>query len=274
MLGIGAKPKKETSRVVLVPIGKIKPNPRQPRRQFDHEALMGLAQSIAQNGILQPLTVRSLENGEYELVAGERRLRASLIAGFTHVPCIEVEMDDRQSAVMSLLENLQRENLNYFEEAEAIARLIESCGLTQDEIASRLGKKQSTIANKLRLLRLTANERNQILDAELTERHARALLRLDDQERQIALKQIIAKKLNVYETDRLVESMIFPTKEKKTGRTLPIIKDVRLFINTVTNAVNVMKKAGIDAEASSKEYDDYLEYTVRIPKGVNQTRSA
>lgn len=257
---------KTGAQVLLIPAGRIRANPRQPRKSFDNEALLGLAESIRQNGILQPLTVRPLGDGMYELVAGERRLRAAMLAGLTQVPCIVAEISDRQSAVLALLENLQRQNLNFFEEAEGIARLIENCGLTQEEVALRLGKKQSTVANKLRLLRLNGLERKRILDAELTERHARALLRLDDAEREAALKAVIDKKLNVYETDQLVESMIFRKPEKKEQHRLPVIKDVRIFFNTVTNAVNLMKQAGIEAVTTSTECEEYVEYTIRIPK--------
>ena len=153
MLGNPAK-QKNKNRVLLIPIGRVSPNPKQPRRQFDHNALLELSQSIRQNGILQPLTVRQTGNGDYQLIAGERRLRASLIAGLTNVPCIVVDADEHQSSVLSLIENIQRQDLNFFEEAEGIARLIEIWGMTQEALAEKLGKTQSTIANKLRLLKL------------------------------------------------------------------------------------------------------------------------
>jgi ParB family chromosome partitioning protein len=268
--------KERTASVIMVPIGRIKSNPRQPRRRFDQEALLGLAQSVRQNGILQPLTVRALPGGDYELVAGERRMRAALLAGFNQVPCLEVHVDANQSAVLSLLENLQRQDLNFFEEADGFARLIESCGMTQEEIAIKLGKSQSAVANKIRLLRLSAVERKAILDAELTERHARALLRLDGKERAAALGFIIRQRLNVYETDKLIESLVFParTGSRKTKNQMPVIKDVRLFINTFTNAVNLMRKAGIDAVATQREHENYIEYTVKIPKTPPQSQSA
>ena len=265
MFGISNR-NNDYSQILMVPIGKIKPNSGQPRRYFDHEALLSLAESIKQNGILQPLSVRKRTNGDYELVAGERRLRASLIAGLTHVPCIEVQLSDTQSTVMALIENLQREDLNFFEEADGIARLIESCGMTQEEIAQKLGKNQSTIANKLRLLRISPNERKTILEGKLTERHARALLRVDDIQKKELLEKIIEKQLNVNETERLVESMIYPKKEPVKQKKFPIIKDIRLFINTVNNAVNVMKNAGIQAVAIQEDHEDYMEYIVKIPK--------
>lgn len=268
MLGFTAKERKEI-KVINVPIGKIKPNPLQPRKKFDSDSLLGLAESIKQNGILQPLSVRKLDDGNYELVAGERRLRASLLAGKTHVPCIETEIDKNQSAIMALIENLQREDLHFFEESEGIARLIETCGYTQEEVALRLGKNQSTIANKLRLLRLSNDEKFRIINAGLSERHARALLKLADNKREQALDIIIEKNLNVYETEKLVENLLQPIEEKKVHKQLPIVKDIRLFLNTVNNAVDVMKRAGVNAVAENKEYDDYYEYVIKIPKNKN-----
>lgn len=265
---------KRVNSVVNIPIAKIKPNARQPRKYFDKDALMELARSIMQNGILQPLTIRNSEDNMYELIAGERRLRAALMSGLTQVPCIVIEADDNRSAVLSLLENLQRQDLNFFEEAEGIAKLIEYCGQTQDQVASSLGKTQSTIANKLRLLRLNQNIRSIIIDAGLTERHARAMLRLGEGERTAVLKQIISNDLNVSDTEKLVELLIFPGQTKPDSHTIPIIKDVRIFLNTITNAVNVMKKAGIDAVAVKQEFPEYYEYTVRIPKAAGKTQTA
>lgn len=261
--------KQSKSRVIQVPVGNIVPNPRQPRRNFDADSLISLSQSIKHNGLLQPLTVRKLENGDFELVAGERRLRAAIIAGYTTVPCIAVLLDDNQSAVMSLIENLQRENLNYFDEAAGIARLIENCGMTQEEVALKLGKGQSTIANKLRLLRISRNQREKIIELGLTERHARALLRLNDSQRGTAIREIENRNLNVEETDKLVESMLFPQSSNSGRKSLTVIKDVRIFFNTINNAVNIMQQSGIDAVAKRQEYSDYYEYTVKIPKTKN-----
>lgn len=264
---------KNTTRVEWIPAGSIRPNPRQPRRSFDSESLLGLAESIKQNGILQPLTVRPLGGGKYELVAGERRLRAAMIAGVSQVPCIAMLMDDNQSTVLAMLENLQRENLNFFEEAEGIARLIETCGLTQEEVAARLGKSQPSVANKLRLLRISPWERVRILDAGLTERHARALLRVPEELRREALEEMVSRGLNVAETDRMVELYASPPTSHKKKKVFPVVKDVRLFLNTISNAINVMKKAGIDAVAVKQESEDYFEYTVRIPKYAKAKRA-
>ena len=262
--------KMSSCRVIQVSVASILPNPQQPRHTFDTDSLLSLAQSIRRNGILQPLTVREKENGEYELVAGERRLRAAIMAGYTSVPCIAVNLDDTQSAVMSLIENLQREDLNFFDEAAGIAALIEQCGLTQEEVADRLGKAQSTIANNLRLLRLSSSEQETIMRLGLTERHARALLKLNSQQREIALSEIEKHNYNVEETERLVEAIKNPREPVNEGKRLSVIKDIRIFFNTINNAIDLMRRSGINAVAKKQEFDDYYEYTVRIPKTEKQ----
>lgn len=260
------------SRVIQVQTDRIIPNPQQPRHNFDKDSLYSLSQSIKHNGILQPLTVREMQSGEYELVAGERRLRAAIMAGYTIVPCITVEIDDTQSAVMSLIENLQREDLNFFDEAVGIEKLIQHFNMTQDEVAIKLGKGQSTIANKLRLLRISSSQREKIIELKLTERHARALLRLNDNQREAALEIIEKRNLNVEETDRLVDNMLFPRSTSANKKNHTVIKDVRIFFNTINNAVNLMKESGINAVAVRQEYDEYFEYTVKIPK-IQKERS-
>lgn len=264
--------RKKKATVLMLPVCDIVASPFQPRQTFDDEALSGLTQSIRENGILQPLTVRKLPDGRYELIAGERRLRAATAAGMTNVPCVVIEANDSQSAIFSLLENVQREDLGFFEEAEGMARLLQAEGITQEELASQLGKSQPAVANKLRLLRLSPEDRVKIMKAGLTERHARALLKLTGDDRARALDRIIANKFNVAQAEKLVDSMLTP-REVHKAHTLPVVKDVRIFINTFNNAVNVMRSAGINAIAVNQEYDDYLEYTVRIPK-ERATRSA
>lgn len=257
-------------KVIQLPINKIKPNPAQPRLYFSEEELSSLSSSIRQNGILQPLTVRKTGQAEFELISGERRLRASKMAGLKSVPCIVMSCDDQQSAVFALLENLQRSDLNPFEEAEGIHKLITELGITQEETAIRLGKKQSTIANKLRLLRLSCEERDRITQAGLSERHARALLKMKEEEdRSKALDQIIAEGLNVQQTEQLVVDML--TKNQIRFNLEPlhrrvIIKDVRIFFNTIEKAIHTMQASGIDATAEQTETEEYLEYRVKIPK--------
>lgn len=258
---------KEENKLAEIPIINIRPNKSQPRKVFAEQDLSSLAQSIANNGILQPLTVRRISQSDYELIAGERRLRAAIMAGFKRVPCIVMRCSDRQSAVYALLENLQRSDLNMFEEARAIKRLIIDCNLTQEAVANQLGKKQSTIANKLRLLRLDDDEQEIILKNGLTERHARVLIKLEGENRRTAIDKIISSSLNVSQTEALVENILMSEySEKHHMNKKFIIKDVRIFINTLTKAFDTMKSSGIDAVSKKTEDDDYIEYSVKIPK--------
>lgn len=256
---------KSTGQIFLIPQEQIVPNPNQPRKRFDYDELEGLAQSIRQNGILQPITVRPTEENTFELITGERRLRAARLVGLTKIPAIVTETDDKNSAVFSLIENLQRQDLDFFEEAEAIDRLISDYGMSRDELAKKLGKAQSTISNKLRLLRLPEEARYRISRAGLTERHARALLLLeDDARRDRALGIMIDRHLTVSESERLIEQML--SKEGKTRNNLRGIRDVRVFINTLNHAVDTIRRAGVDADAAKSETPEYIEYVVRIPK--------
>lgn len=259
---------KPVDKIKSIPVIQIEPNRYQPRVNFSKDELQSLSESILENGLLQPLTVRKILASKYELIAGERRLRASIMAGFKTVPCIIIDCDDTQSAVFAMLENLQRSDLNPFEEAEGIRKLILNDGLTQEMVAKKLGKKQSTIANKLRLLKLDLEERNKIVESGLTERHARALLRLDSKEkRAVALTKIILNGLNVQKTEKMIEVMLEKEADKKTRshRTI-IIKDLRIFMNTINKAIDVMNLSGIKAQRSQVETDEYIEYMVRIPK--------
>ena len=189
---------KSTGQIFLIPQEQIVPNPNQPRKRFDYDELEGLAESIRQNGILQPITVRQKEDGAFELVSGERRLRAARLVGLTKVPAIVTEIDNKNSAVFSLIENLQRQDLDFFEEAEAIDRLLTEYGMSREELCKKLGKARSTLSNKLRLLQLPEEMRYRISRAGLTERHARTLLLLEDDERRArALGIIIDRHLNV-----------------------------------------------------------------------------
>lgn len=260
---------KEENRVLEIPTIQIRPNKTQPRKSFDEDELRLLSQSISTNGILQPLTVRKLSQTEYELVAGERRLRAAVLAGLTKVPCVLIRCTDKESAIFALLENIQRADLNMFEEARGISRLIRKYGLTQEEAAIRLGKKQSTVANKLRLLKLSMEEQDWILQAGLSERHARALLRIDDEEiRKEVLSRIVAENLSAKDTEDIVVKLLCretvtasPSQDKKF-----IVRDVRIFVNTINKAVDTMRLSGINAVAKKSETEEYIEYTVKIPK--------
>ena len=258
-------------RIHRIPICKILPNPSQPRKFFDNDETLRLADSIRIHGILQPLCVRKdlCEGSEmYELISGERRLRAAKLLGLYDVPCIIIEADDLRSAELAIIENLQREDLNMFEEAAAISALINLYGLTQDEVAEKLSSSQSYVANKLRLLRFSDEEQMLLLEKHLTERHARALLRVSDVAmRKSALETVISRGYNVADTEDFIARLIeaSPKKDKKKNRTA-LVKDIRLFYNTLDKAVDIMKNAGIDAVARKKDLGDVFEITVRIPK--------
>ena len=257
---------KTENKILSIPQGDILPNPNQPRRRFDYDELEGLAQSIRANGILQPLLVRNLDNGKYELIAGERRLRAARLIGLTKVPCIINDISESDSAVFAVIENLQRQNLDYFEEAEALALLISDYRMSQEELCKKLGKAQSTLSNKLRLLKLNEEMRYKISRAGLSERHARALLSLNDEvQRARALSIIIDRHLTVNESESLIEQMLRKNEAPKR-QILKGFKDIRIFINTLNNAVDAIRKAGIDADSVKTETDEYVEYIVRIPK--------
>lgn len=261
---------KKDKKISEIPIIKIRPNKSQPRHVFNEDELAALSRSISENGVLQPITVRRISATEYELIAGERRLRASVLAGLKKIPCIVIKCSDKESAVFALLENLQRSDLGFFEEARGISKLIRRFGLTQEEAARKLGKSQSTIANKLRLLKLTYEEQEWILNAGLTERHARALLRIDDKDvRREALSKIISDKLNTQQTDSLVSIMLKTLEQpviRQKGISKVVIKDVRIFVNTINKAIDTMRLAGIDAQSNKTDNESFIEYTIRIPK--------
>lgn len=248
-------------------VGEIARNPNQPRKYFDPEAITQLAESIRQYGVLNPLTVRRIPSGGYELIAGERRLRAARVAGLEEVPCLLICADGKDSSAIALVENLQRRDLDFFEEAEGFKRLIEQYGLTQEEAARKVGKTQSAVANKLRLLRLSPHNMDLIRSAALTERHARALLRLEGEENRInATNYIIEHDLNVGRTEQYIESLLTmeeqPQGERKMVR---LIKDVRFFLNTLNRAVGVMVEAGVGATVERQDREDGMILTISIP---------
>lgn len=265
----------ESNRVLFLPVEAIVPNPSQPRKFFSQEGLEELAGSIREHGVLQPLSVRKIETG-YELVSGERRLRASKLAGLREVPCILVSVSSEESSLLALVENLQRRDLDFVEEAAALARLIRTYGLSQEEAARRIGKSQSAVANKLRLLRLSPEVLTLLREHGMTERHARALLRLGDDELQFSTaKTAIAEQFTVSRTEEYVEELLHPVeavgRDAAGRRPTPkkptfVIKDVRFFLNTVTRGLTMMKTAGVNAACERKETDDSIFLTIRIPK--------
>ena len=257
---------KQINKVVEIDIEKISPNPNQPRTDFTDDDMTALSESIAQNGILQPLSVRRAGD-RFELIAGERRLRAAKLCGLAAVPCIIHDINDRNSAILALVENIQRQDLSFFDEAAAIEKLISYYGMTQEEAASKLGKAQSTIANKLRLLRLTPDERTLITKFNLTERHSRALLKLASPEERIGvLEKVINNKLNVEKTEKLVDDYIGREKERQSyKKRSKVFQNVKIFVNTINRAVETMQAAGILADSRQIQSEDYIEYRVRIP---------
>ena len=264
----------ESTRVTMLSPDVISPNPDQPRRYFDPDGLYELAESIRVHGILQPLSVRRKGGGRYELIAGERRLRAAMICGLEQVPCLVLEVSRESSCLLSLIENLQRRDLDFWEEAKALERLTTVYGLSQEEAAAKVGKSQSAVANKLRLLRLPQEVLALLRKHGFTERHARALLRLPTPEAQAAGADLLVKEgWTVARTEKYVEEVLRnQTKGKKTRPPL-LIRDVRFFLNSLDHSLAVMRSAGVAAQCQRKEEGEDLLLTIRIPKAKGQSPS-
>lgn len=262
---------KNELKIEYIPVEKIRPNPYQPRKNFDQSSLEDLAKSIMEHGIMQPITLRMIGNS-YELIAGERRLKAAKIAGLKTIPAVIAEVTSKDSAILALIENLQRENLNFIEESEAYSIVMQDYGYTQQEFAATLGKNQSTVANKLRILKLPHEIKKLLIEHNLTERHARALLKLPSPELQYkAIKKIIKHDLNVKKSEQLINDMLYeisndeaPNKESNQ-KVKTYIKDIRLFTNTITQAVNIIQQSGIDAKYTMQEKPDGYEIKIKIP---------
>lgn len=263
----------ERSTITYLPIDAIYPSSVQPRKRFQQDALTELSESISQYGVLNPLTVRK-HGTSYELIAGERRLRAAALAGLREVPCIIIDANMEDASLIALVENLQRRDLDFVEEAEGIAQLIQLFGMSQEEAARRLGKSQPSVANKLRLLRLPKDVLDSLRDEGLTERHGRALLRLPDEETQReALQEMVEKQMNVSAAEAYVEELLAapPAEEspealKSRRKTMFVLKDVRVFLNTLAHGLDMMKQGGIDADLQKHETDTELVLTISIPK--------
>lgn len=275
MQAIRSRPTLRRGGIVYLSTEDLFPNPVQPRKLFDADALSELSESIKSYGILNPLTVR-VRGGKYELVAGERRLRAAKLAGLTEVPCILLDVNMEDASLIALVENLQRRDLDFIEEAAAISQLIHMFGMSQEEAARRIGKSQSAVANKLRLLRLPRDVLETLRDQGLTERHGRALLRLPTAESQRrALAHIVENSLTVAAADAYVETLLSSAEpetepeeaEKPERRRSFIMKDVRIFLNSISRSLDLMKQGGIDAGLRREETEDSLILTISIPKG-------
>ncbi len=264
-------PRNQRNGISYLSVDEIYPSPVQPRKRFPQESLKELSESIAQLGILNPLTVRR-RNGKYELIAGERRLRAARLAGLREVPCIVIEANMEEASLLALVENIQRRDLDFVEEAEGIFQLIRLFGMSQEEVAQRLGKSQPSVANKLRLLRLPTDVLDALRDHELTERHGRALLRLPTEGAQrCTLRYIVENHLNVSATEEYIDALLLEEapkekEPKQLRKTLFVLKDVRVFLNTLTRGLDVMKQGGIDAGMQKHETDSELVLTISIPK--------
>lgn len=256
---------KSKAKIYDIPLLAIHPNPSQPRKFFDTYSLKELSESIKEYGVLQPITVRKVRTG-YELISGERRLRASKLAGLATIPSIVVNADNDKSAILALLENLQREDLSFFEIAEGYQKLISEQGMTQDDIARKLGKSQSTVANKIRLLRLSPIVKRIIREYALSERHARALLTLDEKKQLEAVRTICDNNLNVRQSEELVSDMLKTKSKAKQTIKISGTNDIRLYTNTVKQAVDLMIENGADASLSQNDFDWGVEYVIKVVK--------
>lgn len=258
-------------KIEYIQVDKIRPNPYQPRKFFEQAALEELASSIKEHGLMQPITVRAIGDA-YQLIAGERRLKASKLVGLTEIPSVITEVSNQDSAVLALIENLQREDLNFIEESQAYYDIIKDHGYTQQQLAKSVGKNQSTVANKLRLLKLPSEVIKKIVENNLSERHARALLRLPDEKSQLKiLKLIIDKELNVKRTEEMIDKMLISLtqddkiKKEHDKKVKRFLNDIRLFTNTITQAVDIVRQSGIDAKYTMKEQADGYEIKIKIP---------
>ena len=258
--------KKQAGKIYFLPIDQIRPSPFQARREFSEQELAALAQSIRENGLLQPISVRKVEGG-YELVAGERRLRACKLARMETIPAILCDCGDQRTAALGLLENIQREDLNPFEQAQGLRDVIALWDCTQAEAAKRLGMAQPTLANKLRLLQLTTDQRQFVLDNGLTERHARALLKLPDEAERLRVIGLIAQgEWTVAKTEQYIDSLLAPRTPQRRELGGFVLRDVRLFLNSIDHQLDLVRAAGVGASRERQETEQEIVLTIRIPK--------
>ncbi|KAB7665300.1 nucleoid occlusion protein [Bacillus sp. B1-b2] len=253
--------------VKRIPINQIVPNRFQPRTVFDNEKIEELARTIHTHGIIQPIVVREFEQSKYEIIAGERRWRAMKFLGWDEAPAIIKNMNDTETASVALIENLQREELSPIEEAVAYGKLLELHNLTQEALAQRLGKGQSTVANKLRLLKLPEEIQDALLSKQISERHARSMIPLKEKEKQVyLLQEIIEKSLNVKQTEERVVKMLEQSKQKPKPKRKAFSKDMRIAVNTIRQSLTMVSDSGINLNAEEEEFEDFYQFTIKIPK--------
>lgn len=256
---------KKNEEIDMIDLDKIEPNPYQPRSDFNEEDIKELAESIDNFGLIQPLTVRP-RGDKYELIAGERRLRAAKLINMGKAPCIINDFSDEEIAEIALVENLQRKDLDFIEEAVGYSRLLQEFNLTQKELAEKLGKNQSTIANKLRILKLPTSVLQEIKSSYISERHARALLTIEDEEQQHKIvEKIKAGELTVRETEKLIKKMTAENTGRKR-KIKTVFKDLKIFTNTLNETIREMEDAGLKVKVDKKEEDEYIEYKIRLPR--------
>lgn len=251
--------------VIQIPVDKIEPSRYQPRLKFDEEKLKELTESIQQNGLIQPLTVRKMDD-HYELIAGERRYRACRNAGFKEIPCYVLSPTDDQAAQMALIENVQRQDLSAIEEAKSYLQIMKQAHLSQEQVAKKIGKSQSAVANKIRLLNLPDEIQDGVIEGKITERHARALLSVDEKQQVPVYKKIVKKNFNVRETETYIESLKKPKKVHKRQKTEGHSKNVQIGINTINQGVKMVEKLGIKVKSETKETDDEVKIIISFPK--------
>ncbi|GLB59222.1 nucleoid occlusion protein [Cytobacillus sp. NCCP-133] len=257
----------EKEEVKKIPIDKIVPNRFQPRTVFDEEKIEELSRTIHTHGIIQPIVVREFEDGQFEIIAGERRYRAMKKLGWEEAPAIVKNLSDTETASVALIENLQREELSPIEEAFAYGKLLELHNLTQEALAQRLGKGQSTVANKLRLLKLPQPVQDALLSKSITERHARSLIPLKDPEKQVALLQeIVEKNLNVKQTEDRVVKILEQKNPKPKPKRKAFSKDMRIAVNTIRQSLSMVSDSGINLDSEEEEFDEFYQITIKIPK--------
>jgi ParB family chromosome partitioning protein len=273
IFGIGEKEeaeiieRTENEEVKKIPLSDIVPNRYQPRTVFDDERIEELALTIRTHGIIQPIVVREYDLGKFEIIAGERRFRAVTKLGWDKIPAIIKDFNDAETASVALIENLQREELSVIEEAIAYAKLLELHNLTQEALAQRLGKGQSTVANKLRLLKLPEEVQEALLQKQITERHARALIPLKSSEKQLKLlKEIIDLQLNVKQTENRVDRLLEEASNKPKPKRKAFSKDMRIAMNTIRQSLTMVQDSGIDLNSTEEEFDEFYQITIKIPK--------